>query len=74
MQQSGDVGGMRLRDCFRRLDEIAEQMGADDLDIEDALVLHEEGVALLERAEKILKSAEVRVAEATRPAKVGEVP
>lgn len=65
MDKSVEVSEMRLRDCFRRLDEIAERMGADDLDIEDALVLHEEGVALLERAETILKTAEGRVAQVT---------
>lgn len=65
MIERPEIGNMRLRECFSRLDQIAEKMGTDDLDIEEALVLHEEGVQLLARAESILQSAEVRVARAT---------
>ena len=48
---------------LRRLDEIVASLEADDLDLERALALFEEGVAHVRSAEKILAQTELRVEE-----------
>ncbi|HEX9886617.1 MAG TPA: exodeoxyribonuclease VII small subunit [Longimicrobiales bacterium] len=60
---------------LRRLDEIVASLEADDLELERALALFEEGVGHVRRAEAILAETELRVVEllgdgqdgATRP-------
>lgn len=48
---------------LRRLDEILAKMESDDVALEDALKLFEEGVAHVREAERVLSAAEVRVEE-----------
>ncbi|MGD2070693.1 MAG: exodeoxyribonuclease VII small subunit [Gemmatimonadota bacterium] len=48
---------------LRRLDEIVSALEADELELERALALFEEGVAHVRSAEKILAAAELRVEE-----------
>lgn len=48
---------------LRRLDEILARMESDDVALEDALKLFEEGVTHVREAEKVLSAAELRVEE-----------
>jgi len=62
---------------LRRLEEILARMESDDVSLEDALRLFEEGVAHVREAEKVLSVAELRVEELladerTRPLETDE--
>ncbi len=57
----GAEPGLEAR--LRRLDEIVASLEAEDLDLERALALFEEGVAHVRSAEKILAHTELRVEE-----------
>jgi exodeoxyribonuclease VII small subunit len=62
---------------LKRLDQIVSALEADDLDLEKALALFEEGVAHVRAAEKILAEAEMKVEELlqgdrTRPLQTGD--
>jgi len=48
---------------LKRLDEILAKMESDDVGLEDALKLFEEGVAHVREAERVLSAAELRVEE-----------
>jgi exodeoxyribonuclease VII small subunit len=48
---------------LKRLDEILAKMESDDVALEDALKLFEEGVAHVREAERVLSTAELRVEE-----------
>ena len=48
---------------LRRLDQILAEMESDDVALEDALRLFEEGVAHVREAERVLSTAELRVEE-----------
>jgi exodeoxyribonuclease VII small subunit len=48
---------------LKRLDEILAQMESDDVVLEDALKLFEEGVTHVREAERVLAAAELRVEE-----------
>ena len=48
---------------LRRLDQILAKMESDDVALEDALRLFEEGVAHVREAERVLSTAELRVEE-----------
>jgi exodeoxyribonuclease VII small subunit len=48
---------------LRRLDEILAKMESDDVALEDALRLFEEGVQHVREAERVLSVAELRVEE-----------
>lgn len=48
---------------LRRLEEIVSALEADELELERALELFEEGVAHVRRAERILARTELRVEE-----------
>jgi exodeoxyribonuclease VII small subunit len=48
---------------LRRLEEIMSQLEADEVDVERALALFEEGVRHVRAAEKILSETELRVEE-----------
>lgn len=66
-----------LEERLRRLEEILAQLEADEVDLERALVLFEEGVGLVRQAEKVLSETELRVEEllsggATAPLDEGE--
>jgi exodeoxyribonuclease VII small subunit len=56
----GDPG---LESRLKRLEQIVAALEADDLDLEKALALFEEGVAHVRAAEKILAEAELKVEE-----------
>ena len=52
-----------LESRLERLDQIVSALEADDLDLEKALALFEEGVAHVRAAERILAEAEMKVEE-----------
>ncbi len=52
-----------LEGRLRRLEEIMGQLEADEVDLERALALFEEGVALVREAEAVLSRTELRVEE-----------
>ena len=52
-----------LEQRLRRLEEIMSQLEADEVDVEKALALFEEGVRHVRAAEKILAETELRVEE-----------
>lgn len=62
---------------LRRLDEILAKMESDDVALEEALRLFEEGVTHVREAERVLAAAELRVEELlatgeTRPLETDE--
>ena len=67
--------GLNLEGRLRRLEEIVAQLEMEDLELDRALALFEEGVLHVKEAEKALSAAELRVEEligdqerlATRP-------
>ncbi len=66
-----------LEGRLRRLEQIVSALEADDLELERALALFEEGVAHVRAAEQILAEAELRVEELlqgdrTRPLRSGD--
>jgi len=52
-----------LEGRLRRLEEIMGQLESDEVDLERALALFEEGVALVREAEAVLSHTELRVEE-----------
>jgi exodeoxyribonuclease VII small subunit len=52
---------MSLEERLRRLEEILARMESDDVALEEALRLFEEGVTHVREAEKVLAAAELRV-------------
>ena len=58
---AADDPGLEVR--LKRLEQIVSALEADDLDLEKALALFEEGVAHVRAAEKILAEAELKVEE-----------
>ncbi|MCG6957848.1 MAG: exodeoxyribonuclease VII small subunit [Gemmatimonadetes bacterium] len=52
-----------LEGRLRRLEEIMGQLEADEVDVEKALALFEEGVGHVRAAEQILSETELRVEE-----------
>jgi exodeoxyribonuclease VII small subunit len=60
-EDPSDEPGLEGR--IRRLEEILARMEADDVSLEEALGLFEEGVAHVRRAEAILAATELRVEE-----------
>ncbi len=68
---------MSLEARLRRLEEILARMESDQVPLEEALNLFEEGVAHVREAERVLAAAELRVEELlasgrTRPLEVEE--
>lgn len=55
-----------LGDEIRRLEEIVRKLEADDLPIEDALALFEEGIGRLRTARTRLADAETKVQQVLR--------
>jgi exodeoxyribonuclease VII small subunit len=66
-----------LADELARLEEIVRRLEADDLDLDAALALFEEGVTCLRAARERLAAAEVRVrsvlTEANGTLRLGEI-
>ena len=58
--EGGDVS---LEARLRRLEEIVGQLETEELELERALALFEEGVTHVKEAEKVLSAAELRVEE-----------
>lgn len=54
---------LKLEGRLRRLDEIVGALEADDLELDRALALFEEGVGHVRKARKILAEAELKVEE-----------
>lgn len=50
-----------LQEELRRLEEIVRRLEANDLDLDGALALFEEGIARLRAARERLQDAEVRI-------------
>ena len=55
--------GQSLEARLRRLEEIVGQLETEELELDRALALFEEGVVHVREAEKSLKAAELRVEE-----------
>lgn len=49
--------------CLSRLEEIANQLESDDVGLEDALQLYEEGINLSRECFSSLKNAELKITE-----------
>lgn len=58
---SGDSPAISLSEELSRLEEIVRKLEADDLELDAALVLFEEGVARLRAARERLAKAELKV-------------
>jgi exodeoxyribonuclease VII small subunit len=56
-----DDAGLEAR--LRRLEEILSRMESDDVALEEAMKLFEEGVAHVRAAERVLSQTELRVEE-----------
>ena len=69
---------MTLEERIQRLGEILAAIEGDDVDLERALALFEEGITHVRAAERVLRETELRVDEllgadgATRPLDGGE--
>ncbi len=50
-----------FKEMINRLDDISNSLDNDDLDLEAAIALYEEGVMLSEECIKSLKSAELKI-------------
>jgi exodeoxyribonuclease VII small subunit len=59
--QNGGLSGAPLADELARLEEIVRRLEADDVDLDAALTLFEEGVARLRSARERLAAAELKV-------------
>ena len=60
-ENSQDEAGLEAR--LRRLEEILSRMESEDVALEEAMKLFEEGVAHVRAAEKVLSETELRVEE-----------
>lgn len=77
---AGEMAEPSLEKRLERLDEIVRALETEDLELDRALALFEEGVAHVRRARKILADAELKVEELlgeenaleTRPLEEGE--
>lgn len=72
MSDSGKTETPTLETRLGRLEEILARMEADDVELEEALTLFEEGVQHVRAAETLLSATELKVDEllasgATRP-------
>ena len=55
--------GSRLEDELDRLEKIVQRLERDDVSLDDALALFEEGIAIARSARSTLEAAESRVRE-----------
>jgi exodeoxyribonuclease VII small subunit len=58
-----EKGDLTLEGRLRRLEEIVSQLEAEELELDRALALFEEGVVHVKEAEQALAAAELRVEE-----------
>jgi len=61
-------GAPSLEDRLQRLEEIVRSLESDDLELDGALAMFEEGVEHVRSAEETLKNAELKVEELLGPA------
>lgn len=61
--EAGAAEELGLEQRIRRLEEILTRMESDEVSLEEALELFEEGVGHVRRAETILSETELRVEE-----------
>lgn len=59
----GEKGALSLEARLRRLEEIVSQLETEELELDRALALFEEGVSHVKEAEGALAAAELRVEE-----------
>lgn len=62
MSEEQDVG---LEARLQRLDEIVAALEREDLELDDALKMFEEGIAHLRAAQAVLNTAELRIEKLT---------
>jgi len=65
---AGAEGGPTLEGRLERLTEIVEVLEADEVELDRALALFEEGITHVREAENILAQAELKVEELVRKA------
>lgn len=63
MAEKKASGDLPLEARLRRLEEILARMESDEVPLEEALQLFEEGVVHVREAERVLAAAELRVEE-----------
>lgn len=56
-----EAAGSSIESRIRRLDDIAAALERDDIELDDALALFEEGIAHLRAAKQLLAHAQLRV-------------
>jgi exodeoxyribonuclease VII small subunit len=64
----GGAGEARLEDELRRLEQIVQRLEREDVPLDQALALFEEGIAIARSARDKLEAAEGRVREILRQA------
>ena len=69
--ESGDQQANTLEQRLARLDEIVAALEADDLELDQALEMFEEGITHVRAAEKALTETELRVEELLDQSGVG---
>ena len=57
----GEIGEQSLEALMTRIDEIAAQLGRDDVSLEQSLELYEEGVSLIRICNEKLGAAERKI-------------
>jgi exodeoxyribonuclease VII small subunit len=70
--EGADAPSHTLEGRLRRLTDIVETLEADEVELDRALALFEEGIAHVREAERILADAELRVEELVRQAGAAE--
>jgi exodeoxyribonuclease VII small subunit len=66
--QAEEAGAPRLEDELRRLEQIVQRLEREEVPLDQALVLFEEGIAIARSARDKLEAAEGRVREILREA------
>jgi exodeoxyribonuclease VII small subunit len=62
------AGGARLEDELRRLEQIVQRLEREEVPLDEALTLFEEGITIARSAREKLEAAEGRVREILREA------
>ncbi len=52
---------INFKEMMKRIEDISEELESDDLDLEIAITLYEEGIVLSEKCLEALKSAELKI-------------
>lgn len=67
-KKAQDPNGVSLETRLKRLEEIVNALDSDELELEKALGLFEEGIGHVKGAQTLLREAELRVEELLGPA------